>query len=140
LSLPQGKVVTESPEIGSGGTTNIHLSISFSPSVMAPRQWSEGTSRHLWLHERGPAYQEAIHAKTKVAFLDKLYRDWFEKYHWSLDNKTEADPTAVYIDPIDEDGILKKNQAIVAKKEACLLLLILFIFHLFIFAGEICRL
>jgi hypothetical protein len=84
---------------------------------MAPQQWSEGTSRHKWLHNRGPAYQKAIHAKTKVAFLEKLFHDWFEIYHWSLDNKTEADSKAVYLEPILESDILLKNKIIVAKKD-----------------------
>jgi hypothetical protein len=84
---------------------------------MAPKQWSEGTSRHKWLHERGPQYQAALHAKTKTGFLEKLYHDWFDTYHWSLSNSTEPDPNMVFIEPIDEAKILEKNQIIVAKKE-----------------------
>jgi hypothetical protein len=84
---------------------------------MAPRQWSESTSRHEWLSDRGPSYTAAVHLKTKVAFLEKMYHDWFEKYHWSLSDRTEADPEAVYIEPTQEHEILEKNKIIVAKKQ-----------------------
>ncbi|KAF9503751.1 hypothetical protein BS47DRAFT_1369300 [Hydnum rufescens UP504] len=85
---------------------------------MAPRPWSEGTSRHQWLDSHSPAYHESIHTKTKISFLEKVYHDWFEKYHWSLDVRTELDPIMVYVEPTLEAEILKKNKAIVTSKEA----------------------
>lgn len=86
---------------------------------MAPHQWSEGTSRHDWLHSRGATYQESLRTKTKVSFLEKLYHDWFQTYHWSLSNKEEPIPGAVYPEPTDGAGMLKKNINIVAKKDVC---------------------
>jgi hypothetical protein len=84
---------------------------------MAPRPWSDGTSRDEWLHSRGAAYREAVHTKTRVTFLEKIYHDWFEKYHWSLDNKTEPDPAIIHVEPVLESEILVKNKTIVLKKE-----------------------
>ncbi|KAF9512231.1 hypothetical protein BS47DRAFT_1363252 [Hydnum rufescens UP504] len=85
---------------------------------MAPPQWAEGTSRLNWLHQHGPLYQAAVHGKTKVPFLERLYHDWFEEYHWSLDIRAEPNPMMVYIEPMDEEGILRKNKAIIFRKES----------------------
>ena len=99
----------EIPKVASGGSPDFRALAFVFPQTMAPRQWSEGTSRNEWLHSRGLAYQEAVLAKTKVSFLEKLFHDWFEKYHWSLDNKTQPDPTVLYVEPIGEAEILKKK-------------------------------
>ncbi|KAF9513216.1 hypothetical protein BS47DRAFT_1362561 [Hydnum rufescens UP504] len=85
---------------------------------MAPPQWAQNTSWLNWLHQHGLGYRVAVSSKTKVAFLEKLYHNWFETYHWSLDVNLEPDPTTVYIEPVDEEGILKKHKVIVLRKES----------------------
>jgi hypothetical protein len=84
---------------------------------MAPPEWAEGTSWLDWLHQCGPSYQVAACRKTKVSFLERLYHNWFEKYHWSLDVKTEPNPTMVYIEPVDEETILKKIRPLSREKQ-----------------------
>ncbi|KAF9516611.1 hypothetical protein BS47DRAFT_1360254 [Hydnum rufescens UP504] len=39
-------------------------------------------------------------------------------YHWSLDVKVKPDMTMIFIKPTDEEGILKKNKAIILRKES----------------------
>ncbi|KAF9515802.1 hypothetical protein BS47DRAFT_1360761 [Hydnum rufescens UP504] len=100
----------EAARFGSGGSLA-------SSSGLAPKEWSMDTSRHDWLHSRGPMYTIAVHAKTKVAFLEKMYHDWFEKYHWNLDIDKEPNPEDIFIEPIDEEGILQKNKSIILREE-----------------------
>ncbi|KAF9502888.1 hypothetical protein BS47DRAFT_1369938 [Hydnum rufescens UP504] len=76
---------------------------------MAPPQWAEGSSKNDWLNEHGPSYQQALYSKTKVAFLEQVFHDWFEKYHWSLGHKEEANPNATYLSLSTRRGFLKEQ-------------------------------
>jgi hypothetical protein len=84
---------------------------------MPKKTWAALTSRKAFLDSYGEDFSKANGKKAKDDFFTKFYEDYFEKYHWSLDDKVEPAPGAVYNEPQTPAGLEAKEKVITEKKE-----------------------
>jgi hypothetical protein len=84
---------------------------------MAPQGWVTDMTQKTFLDEQGVQDQLAAENNTKGAFFEKLYHNYFNIYHWSLQDTDEPVPGMLYTVPTAFKEIAKKEAIILKKKQ-----------------------
>jgi hypothetical protein len=94
---------------------------------MPKKTWAALTSRKAFMDSYGEEFSDANGKKAKDDFFARFFYDYFEKYHWSLDDKLEPIPGVIYNEPQTQEGLEAKEKVIMEKKEVCAYLLSVFL-------------
>ena len=88
---------------------------------MAPRGWAALSSRKLWLDDRREGYVLARASNTLEAWYGNVFRDYFTRYHWSLQDDEEPDPSRAYDEPApgNAGAVAFKMQRVISRKDVC---------------------
>ncbi|KAF9516230.1 hypothetical protein BS47DRAFT_1360426 [Hydnum rufescens UP504] len=86
---------------------------------MPLQTWAALTSRKAFMDSYSNEFirSHQLGKKVKDEFFCKFFRNYFEKYHWSLSNKDELSPDSTYIEPETQEGVNAKEKLIHDKKE-----------------------
>lgn len=88
---------------------------------MAPRGWAALSSRKTWLDAHREGYVLARASNSLEGWYAKFFHDYFDLYHWSLQDNEEPDPGRTYTEPDshDTDAMSLKMDKINARKDVC---------------------